>query len=146
MVFFQESGSAAQTSPPPLTWISVLRFISSPSKKQLKRMFLLNKTKQIKSPKRSLPSSALTATDGREVFQTLPQQLSPGNSSGVTVGAPAVPPVPSRPRGNTQDVGVLQPKWVKINSTENQEGTDFLSTSQRRVLLPPACPTAVIGG
>jgi len=24
--------------------------------------------------------------------------------------------------------------------------TDFMSTSQRRVLLPPACPTAMIGG
>lgn len=35
---------------------------------------------------------------------------------------------------------------VKICSTESQEVADFMSTSQRQVLLPPACATAMAGG
>lgn len=86
------------------------------------------------------------------MFQILPQQLCPGSSNSPAQFAhtsSAVPPglqYHPAPGENTQCIRLEQLELWKSTQEENQEVTDFMSTSQRHVLLPPTCPTAMAGG
>lgn len=120
--------------------------------KSLKRMFLLNRKRTPPIPQ---TISVFLGTDTQKSMLDVPNPPSatfPGNSNSpaqVAHTSPAVPPDLQNhpaPGENTQYIRLVQLELGKSTQEENQEVTAFMSTSQRHVVLPPTCPTAVAGG
>lgn len=126
-----------QTSPTPLTCISVLELISSASKESLKIMFLLNTKRTPQIPQTISVFCTPTSKNQYWMFQILPQQLSPGNSN--SPGCPGIlscasrSPVSPCTRGKHRVHSTCAAGVVKIYS-RGKSGGDWLyeHTSEER--------------